>query len=413
MDLSNFYQKLLGLESPWAVKSVTLDESSSSVRIEVCHPSGSLFSCPHCDSLCSVYDHRQLRLWRHLDSCGHTTYIAARLPRLSCMTCNKVVTYQTSWSRPHSHFTRCFEGLVLSTLAHIQVIESSAELLGISPDQVRYLMDKSVASSLANRISQGITSPVIAKHLCIDEKSCRKGHNYVTVLSNGETGEILSVTKDRTKVSTLEALQIASHYIDMTQVEVVSMDMWQAYQSAVKEFLPHVHIVYDRFHIAQYLNDAVDKTRRAEQKTRKKQDDNRLTNTRYLWLKNPQKYTPKQQEQWEQITAKEESDTFAIWQLKEEFKQFFSFEDCTKAEAFLEEWCVNATKLTNKYIDKVVKTLKNHWKGIISYPKYKVSNAMAECINSRIQQMKVKAKGFKTIKSFINAIMFYCAKLQI
>ena len=51
-------------------------------------------------------------------------------------------------------------------------------------------------------------------------------------------------------------------------------------------------IVYDKFHIAKHLGDAVDKVRRQENRTLRAAGDDRLTGTRYDWLRNPAAMEP-------------------------------------------------------------------------------------------------------------------------
>jgi len=44
------------------------------------------------------------------------------------------------------------------------------------------------------------------------------------------------------------------------------MDMWKAFILTAQELLPNASIVYDRFHLVKYRNEAIDKVRRREVK---------------------------------------------------------------------------------------------------------------------------------------------------
>ncbi len=98
--------------------------------------------------------------------------------------------------------------------------------------------------------------------LLIDEKSVRKGQGYVTVILNGETGELLHMTEGRKKeavVSFFEKLTEAQR----ASIVAVGINRAGSYQAAVEERLPHADIVYDRFHLVANVNQAVDEVRRS------------------------------------------------------------------------------------------------------------------------------------------------------
>ena len=148
---------------------------------------------------------------------------------------------------------------------------------------MRTVRDNAVIRGIKNRQIHGDYKLV---HLCIDEKSLHQGHHYVSILYDGNTGAVLEVVEHRTEVAVLLGFNRLSYSVDLEQVKVITMDMWSAFKSAAQKSLPNADIVHDRFHLAQYLNKAVDITRRAENKKLCKEDNNILKGTRYLWLKN-------------------------------------------------------------------------------------------------------------------------------
>ncbi|MEP3477826.1 MAG: transposase [Fuerstiella sp.] len=90
---------------------------------------------------------------------------------------------------------------------------------------------------------------------------------------------------------TIEACDQALNCLTEPQkkaVKAVSMDMWQAYETSVTKNLPNADIVHDVFHISKYLNDAVDKVRRSENRQLQAEGDDRLTGMKYAVLFNPQ-----------------------------------------------------------------------------------------------------------------------------
>ena len=411
MEISTFYAQILGIELPWAISEVQIEPSDKSVHVHLSHESGSQFPCKHCEKLCSVYDHGKARKWRHLDTCDHYTYLHAALPRVSCSDCG-IHTIEPSWSRANSGFTLDFESYLIDNLHSIQVRSRAALQLRVSEEQLKRIQSQAVERGLARRKALKYTPFYIVRHVCIDEKSLLKGHHYVSILYDGQTGAVLEVVEHRTQESAQKAFQQLGQYIDLQQVQVITMDMWQAFQNAAQVCVPQADIVHDRFHLAQYLNKAVDITRRAENKTLRAQDDDRLKGTKYLWLKNTDKFTLTQQDIHDQLLQDKELKTVKAWTAKEEFKEFFDMPNVQQAKAFFDTWVKKVQLIDNKPLLRVAKTFKDHLQGLVDYVKHHVSNAMAESVNMLIQQVKAKARGFKSAKAFRIAILFHLGQLD-
>jgi hypothetical protein len=96
------------------------------------------------------------------------------------------------------------------------------------------------------------------------------------------------------------------------------MDMWEPYIASVREDLPgaETKIVFDKFHIAKHLGEAVDRVRRREQKTLKAAGDDRLTGTRYDWLRHPVAMEPKDRREFA-VLRNSGLKTARAWVLKE------------------------------------------------------------------------------------------------
>ncbi|MCF6269320.1 MAG: transposase [Melioribacteraceae bacterium] len=105
---------------------------------------------------------------------------------------------------------------------------------------------------------------VFYRNLSIDEKSFKKGHSYVTVVSTPLTGSVIDVCEGRDKASTKELLESIVVPEHRNNVETISMDMWKSYKSSAEEVFTRAKVVHDRFHLIKYLNDAIDKVRRRE-----------------------------------------------------------------------------------------------------------------------------------------------------
>lgn len=154
-------------------------------------------------------------------------------------------------------------------------------------------------------------------HLSIDEKSFKKGHNYVTVLSSPNAGCVVDFAEGRDKQATKSLLENTVAPEHRGRLKTVSMDMWKAYISSVGEVFPKADIVHDRFHLVKYLNDGIDKVRRRESKYQEG-----LKNSRFALLKNRENLTDRQQIIFEHIQA-ENYEVAKAWRVREDFRAMF------------------------------------------------------------------------------------------
>jgi len=364
------------------------------------------FACPECHQNANIYDRREKREWRHLDSCQFKTFLVASVPRVSCPK-HGILTAPVFWSEANSRFTEMFETFALHVLLATQVQARAANLLRLSPGQIHDLMQRAVARGLLRRD----TTEEIA-HLSVDEKSFQEGHRYVSILSDPCVKRVLDLVEGRSQESVDELFTTGISSQQRKKVRSVSMDMWPAFMKARETFCPQADTVHDRYHVAAYLNDAVDKTRRAENKQLTRQDDTSLHKSKYLWLRSDANMTDKQRTALEALTCLE-LDTAKVWAFKESFRQFFECATEYGARSFFLCWHEAALALGNTHLAKVANMLNRHLGGLIAYIHHRVTNAAAEGLNAQIQLIKSNARGFRKWGNFRIAILFFLGKLDL
>ena len=403
---TEFYTELLGLSSPWEVTSVTLDTEKEEVHIWIRYGSGQA-CCPECGNVYPIYDHRKPRRWRHLDTCQMKTWLVCSVPRVSCPE-HGVITIATPWANPQSRTTRMFERLAIDMLKAFKNQTKVAKLLRISFDQVHHIMQQSVQRGLARRSQQASL-----RRVGIDEKSFQKGHRYSTIISDLDTGCVIDLCEHRDEKSVTELIHKNLTKEQKDSIEAVSLDMWKPFINAVKTCFPKADIVHDRFHLAKYLNQAVDQTRRMEAKRLAKQGQNHLLKrTRYIFLTNQENWSEAYKQRFEQIKAVN-LKTAEAWQIKENFKPFFQLLSIEQGKMYFHEWFEDAMKTNITAIKKVATMFKKHIQGILNYLKHRITNAQLESINSIIQQIKMIARGFKSFEKFRIAVLFHLGKLNM
>jgi len=244
-------------------------------------------------------------------------------------------------------------------------------------------------------------------HLSIDEKSFKKGHNYVTVPGSPNAGCVVDVAEGRDKAAAkalLERTVVPEH---RDKLKTVSMDMWKAYINSVDEVFPKADKVHDRFHLVKYLNEGIDKVRRRESKYQEG-----LKNSRFALLKNRENLTDRQQIIFEHIQA-ENYEVARAWQVREDFRAMFGLQSIGEAISLFIKWGASVLRNNIKEMVKVAKMFNAHLKGVCNALVQGFSNAMAERLNGKIQEIKATARGYRTFKNFRSAILFFHGGLDL
>lgn len=192
------------------------------------------------------------------------------------------------------------------------------------------------------------------------------------------------------------------------------MDMWPAYINATLECIPEAEskIAFDKFHVAKYLGEAVDKVRRQEHKTLMAEGCDDLKGSKYDWLYNPRNMTHKQKLRF---TALRQSTlkTARAWALKECAMSLWHYVSKIWARKGWEQWLSWAVRSRLEPIKSVARTIKTHLWGILNAIVLKVSNGPAEGLNSRIKMIKVRSRGFRNKERFASAIYFHLGGLSL
>jgi len=404
MQDRELYRQLMGLREPWAVTEVKIDFEGLRVDVWVEWPAEQQGVCPECGKACRIYDHREERQWRHLDTMQFQTILHCRIPRVSCPE-HGAKSIDFPWAEKNSRFTALFERLSIDVLLGCQNQSKAKELLKLSWDEVHLIQEKAVERGLGRRVGGEL------KHLGVDEKSFLKGHQYATVLSDLDHPRVLDVARDRKEESLEELLnKLAEPQRD--NIKAVAMDMWEPFLNAVEKRLPQADIVHDKFHIAKYLGEAVDKVRKAENRNLVNQNEDTLKGTKYLWLTNPNNWSEQQQASFNELKDKG-LKVGRAWSIKEMFSELWKYRYEKAARKFFKRWFCWATHARLKPMAEVAKKLKRHLDNILTYLEHRITNAVAEGLNSKIQQLKSAARGFRKFENYRIAILFFCGKLDM
>ena len=372
-ELQKHYALLLGIGSPWEVKTVDLKLLEKQVVIELGWQWGAAAKCPECAGECSMHDSAPERTWRHLDTMQFTTLIRARTPRSECPQ-HGVKTMQVPWAVPQGRFTLLFERFAVDVLLASASVSQACELLGIGWDTAHEMMRRAVERGLTRRQLEGL------KYLGMDEKSFRRGQSYITLLTDLEESRVLDVVAERTTQAAGQLWQTLTLEQKQT-VEAVAVDMWEPFIKTIETQVPGADIVHDKFHVSQYLGEAVDKVRRQEHKELMAQGDETLKGSRQLWLYNPQHFSTDQAQEFAALKDLHLKVARA-WAAKELFSKFWAYQQEGWARRFFKDWFGWVSRSRLKPMVAVAQMLKRHLPNLLTYLKHHITNAVTEGLNS-------------------------------
>jgi transposase len=401
----DLYATILGLATPWTVERVEVDLEGNAVHVWLQRELGAAVACPECQTPQTIYDHRE-REWRHLDTCQLQTRLHARVPRVDCPA-HGVRQIAVPWATPGSPFTALFERLVIDWL-HEAAVAAVARRLHLSWDTTWGIMRRAVARGLARRGTLDLT------HVGVDEKSFQRRHEYVTVVSDLSIARVLYVADDRKRESLEAFWAVRLTDAQRARIEAIAMDMWEPYVQATRARIPDAEakIVFDKFHIAKHLNEAVDRVRRAEHRELLKRGDGRLTGTKYTWLRHPEHFTA---DAWRAFQTLRTSTlkVARAWALKEMIMCLWGYRYAGPARRYFQRWYLWATHSRLAPMIAKARMLKTRLANVLTYLEHRITNATAEALNSKIQWIRYTARGFRNRENFRTAIYFHCGGLDL
>jgi len=398
------YEHLLGLKTPWSVKSVDLSLADQRVVVEVVLKQGQVWA-DHTDSTKRAHINGWTeRQWRHLDTCQFETLIKARVPQLKYSD-GTVEELAVPWAERYSRVTLLMEAFVVKLLHACPTTQGVCELTRLAWSTVNGIMVRAVERGMLRRSEDDVP------HLGLAEKSSERGHTYVSILTDIDRSRVLDLVPER-KLAAAKSLLETLSPTQRASVKAVAMDMWPAFMSAVQTFIPHADIVHDRFHVSQYLGAAVDTVRKQEHRSLALAGTSPLTGSKWAWLKS---YADGRSSEAVSFRALNQLNlkTSRAWRIKETFTQFWCYHYTGAAQRFFAAWSNNAMRSRLEPIKKVVKMLRRHLTGLLNYSEHRINNACAEGFNSAIQLIKANARGFRNFINYRARILFHCGKLDM
>lgn len=399
------YAALLHLQMPWYVEKIQVEVKSEEAHVHITHLIGKL-PCPKCGKQCDVYDHAEERIWRHTDLWQAKTFLHAAIPRTNCSE-HGVQRVDVPWAEKFSRFTMGFEAKAIIALQSTKTVEGAKEIMRISWDEARGIMERGVARGLMRR--EEFEMP----HLAADEKSYRSGQNYVTILMDLDRGCVYGTAPGHDTHSLKTILNTLS-IRQKNAVYAIAIDMHEPFRIAIEDAfpIPRPDIVHDRFHIIAQMNEALKDVRRAEAKELESMGKNDLKGTQQMILYGEENLPKKYLRRFSKL-KKSRLKTAVVHAQKEVLRDLWDCTGVQDAKRHFKKWAKWVRETGIARVNKVVDMIESRLERVVSFMKHPITTGPLEGMNSIIMAIRRAGRGYHHAETFGMAIMFFCGDLNM
>jgi len=367
-------------------------------------PTTSIPRCSGCG--CRIrkgYDGRT-RSWRHLDLGGMRLMLRYKLRRVDCSRCG-VLVESVPWAEPGSWFTRDFEEQV----AYLAQTTDKTTVVGMMRVAWRTVGD--IARRIVDRFRPGDALDGLTR-IGIDELSYRRHHEYITVVIDHVAQRVVWARPGK------DAATLGEFFKELgaercKQLEAVTIDMSGAYIKAVTEATPQATLIFDRFHVQRLVHNAVDEVRRAEVRENKGTDEGKaLKRTRFILHKNPWNLTELEEQKLVEL-QRVNKRIYRAYLMKESFARILDGLELDVARVKLTEWIGLAQRSRLEPFQKLARTVKEHFEGILAYIPLRLNNGRTEGTNGKIRTITRRSFGFHSANNLIALIFLCCSGIAL
>lgn len=404
MRVSAAFNRLLGLEGA-RVEGVAFASEGIVVSLQLGRRRR---VCSCCGQLVAVTHDTARRRWRHLDLGGRRCFLEASLRRVRCPDCG-VRVEAVPFARAGARHTRAFEQLV-AWLAQQLAKTALQRLLRIGWRTVGRICSRVVAERLAGDRFEGL------RRIGIDEVSYRRGHRYLTLVLDHDSGRVVWASEGARAKTSLDSFLAALGRERAGQIEAVSVDMAPGYHKALGQGLPTATICVDPFHVVKLANRALERTRRAKWRLhhgRKQTTHDRwLIGARWALLTAAEHHSERQQQLLAEL-ERANQDLYRAYLLKEQLRALYQLPDPSQAPALLEAWLEAARASGLAHFQRLAATLERFRDGILAAVELGLSNGRLEGLNSKVRLLSHRSFGLHSAQALIALVYLCCGGLEL
>lgn len=397
------WARLLGVEQV-VVESVDFDSVEDAVVVSVRPVAAAANRCVVCARRCAGFDRgRGRRRWRMLDVGVRRCFLEADAPRVRCPE-HGVLVAAVPWARPGGWHTRGFEQQV-AWLVRQMSRSAVCRLVRVSWRTVGRIIARVVADAdaVAGDRLGGL------RRIGIDEISYRRGHKYLTVVVDHDSGRLVWIGAGRDKATLAKFFELLGPQ-RCAQIALVSADGADWIFYAVAQYCPNAKQCLDPFHVVVWAGKALDEVRAsvwsAARRAGQKAVARELKGCRYALWKKPQDLTEHQQAKLAHIQATNQP-LYRAYLLKEQLRQVFAAGGEDRVE-LLDEWLAWAARSRLAPFVDLARRIRVHFRpDIVNTLIYRLSNGRIESVNTKIRLLTRIAFGFHSPEALIALVRLH------
>jgi transposase len=234
------------------------------------------------------------------------------------------------------------------------------------------------------------------RQMGVDELYLGKSGKFITVVSNLETGEPLWFGRERKKETLDEFFRSQLSGGQRKRIEAACVDMWAAYRSSIEQWAPQCAIIYDKFHVMQHANKAIDEVRRSEFFRQGGYRRQLVKGKRWLLLTRWVHLTEDSKKDLNRLFRLNRRLLKAYW-LKESLEELWLQPNAIAAATYLTSWIRQLRWQRLPAFEKLAYLLLDHREGILNYYKVRVRFGMVEAINGNIRILLSRGRGYQNL----------------
>ena len=393
------WEKACGLTRT-VVEGVSVDDADGSIVVSVRPDAKARGRCGHCHRRSPRYDRGDgRRRWRALDAGTTKVFIEADAPRVRCRTHGPTVA-AVPWARHGTGHTRAFDDTVAWLAVHTSKT-AVVELLRVAWATVGAIVARVVDEARAvNDPFDGLV------RIGIDEISYKRGHRYLIVVVDHDTGHLVWAGPGRTDAD-LEVFFDELGDERAAELTHISADMAGWIARVVAKRAPNAQRCADAFHVVAWAIEALDVERRrawnqasgrnaittvTSQRGRARGTSLGIARARYALWKNPGDLTDNQRAQLDWI-AKIDPRLHRAYLLKEGLRFVFAVKGDAGKHA-LDRWLSWARRSRMPAFVELARKIVKHRVAIDHALDSGLSNALIESTNTKIRLLTRIAFGF-------------------
>jgi transposase len=324
-----------------------------------------------------------------LDCFEYRTTVVLEVNRLDCPECGpKVERIEQVPSK--APYTKRFEDKV-GQACESAAARRVARQFGLPQSTVRAIDLRYLERWAAKRRKAPL------KHAGVDEIHLGTKDKFITVVSNLESGEPLWFGRERKKETLDEFFRTELRSYQRRKIEAVCVDMWEPFRLSIEEWAPGCKIVYDKFHIMQHANKAVDEVRRAEFFRKGGQLREIVKGKRWLLLTRWVNLGGKKKQLLNEL-FKLNRRLMKAYLLKEALDHLWDYKYEGAALRYLEGWIDQLRWQRLPSFQKLARMLVDHVDGILNYCRIKIRFGVVEAINGNIRMLINRGRGYKNLR---------------